>query len=119
MAITQGQTHVLDESINGVSSLEGILGRLFAEQRRLREQLEQIREQLDQVNREVLRVQKDYCVDDQHELHYRKCVQHLLGIDPYLDPSEIEEALRTHQTFEEFLAEVEAEGNEQPEVANG
>jgi uncharacterized protein YhaN len=95
---------------NGAYSLDARLALLFAEQRRLRAQLEQTRAELDRVNREVLRVHDEFSTDADREEEYRQCVQRLLGFDPHVEASEIEDAKQDPQSAEEFLAELESRG---------
>jgi hypothetical protein len=93
--------------VNGDASLETTLQRLFAEQRRLRELLEQTQAEYARANRAVLQFQQGYCTDPARALEYRRCVQRLTGLDPYITPEEIEAAERTGLTFEQLLEAIE------------
>jgi hypothetical protein len=96
---------------NGAVPLETALQQLFAEQRRLRELLEQTQAEFARVNRAVLQVQQAFCTDEARELEYRRCVERLTGMDPYIAPEELEEAARLGFSFEEVLqAMAEAAG---------
>jgi hypothetical protein len=95
-------------AVNATRSLEARLGRLFAEQRRLRELLETTREELDRVNREVLRTQDEFCTDPAREEEYLCVLERVLGYDPRIDPKELEDALTNGQSLEELIAELEA-----------
>jgi hypothetical protein len=92
---------------NGHDPLESRLRSLFAEQRRLRDELERIRAQLDQVNAEVLLFQDEYCMDAVREEEYCRCLQKVLGIDLHFDPSLFSEAETSGQTMQELLDELE------------
>lgn len=107
------------ELANGACSLEARLGQLLAEQRSLRERLEQTRTELDRINAEVLRTQEEYCTDEARDLEYRRCMQRLLGFDPYLDLAEIEEARKNPQSFADLLEELERMGQGESGVADG
>jgi hypothetical protein len=88
-------------SRNGHDALEAKLLPLFAEQRRLREELERARAALDQVNREVLQVQEEYCTNAERAEEYDHCLQKVLGVDPRFDIEGI------GQTFGEIIEELE------------
>ena len=113
---------------DGPSSLEAKLRRLFADQHRLREELEQIREksaaangeglrsqeeqnraELRAVNREVLRTQDSYCTNEQREEEYRRCIIKLTGFDPYVSAQDIEEWMRTGVSMQQIIEEIEKE----------
>jgi predicted nuclease with TOPRIM domain len=105
---------------NGHDPLESRLRSLFAEQQRLREELERTRAQLDQVNAEVLRFQEEYCTDAEREEEYGRCLQKVLGFDTRLDPELIACAGTTTsgQTLLEIIEELEREAaqSSSPEV---
>jgi hypothetical protein len=94
-------------SRNGHDPLESRLRSLFAEQRRLREELERTRAQLDQVNAEVLRSQKEYCTDAEREEEYGRCLQKVLGFDTQEVPALVEAARAGGQTMDQLLEELE------------
>lgn len=93
--------------VNGECALEDKLRRLFAEQVRLREQLEQTRAELDHVNAEVLRTQDEYCTTPEKEDEYCQCLKKIIGYDPRDMLKEIEEAKRNPQSVKDILAELE------------
>jgi hypothetical protein len=94
-------------SRNGHDPLESRLRSLFAEQQRLREELERTRAQLDQVNAEVLRFQEEYCTDAEREEEYGRCLQKVLGFDTHIDAALIEEARAGGQTMDQLIEELE------------
>jgi hypothetical protein len=103
-------------SRNGRDPLESRLRSLFAEQRRLREELERTRAQLDRVNADVLLFQEEYCTDAEREEEYGRCLQKVLGFDPRLDPELIAAAGKTTggQTLLEIIEELEREASLSP-----
>jgi len=107
-------------SHNGQDRLEVRLRSLFAEQRRLREELERTRAQLDQVNAEVLQFQEEYCTNAEREEEYGRCLQKVLGFDTTLDPELLACAGATTggQTLLEIIEELEREAGQSssPEV---
>jgi hypothetical protein len=92
---------------NGHDPLESRLRSLFAEQRRLREELERTRTQLDQVNADVLQFQREYCTDAEREEEYGCCLHKVLGVDPHFDPRLFTEAETGGQTIFEIIEELE------------
>jgi hypothetical protein len=95
------------DSVSVGSSLESRLRNLFAEQRRLRDQLEQTRADLDRVNRQVLQFQDEFCTDAQREEEYDRCLQKVLGFDPRIDASLLEEARAGGQSMDKLIEEME------------
>jgi predicted nuclease with TOPRIM domain len=100
-------------SRNGHDPLESRLRSLFAEQQRLREELERTRAQLDQVNAEVLQFQEEYCTDAEREEAYDLCLSKVLGFDTRLDPELIACAGATtgDKSVLEIIEELEREAS--------
>jgi hypothetical protein len=95
------------DPVEGASELENRLRRFFAEQRRLREQLEQTRADLDRVNSELLQFQDEYCTDAAREEEYLDCLERVLGYSVRIDLKELEEARNNPRTIEDIIAEIE------------
>ena len=105
----EAQGGVNAPSLNGGTSLESRLGRLFGEQQRLRELLDRTRGELDALNAELFRFQDEYCTDAAREEEYERAVERVLGVNLRIDLKEVEEILAGRRSCEagEFIKELE------------